>query len=288
MSNRPKKLIYILGGQRSGTTALEYVLSSNAQLFACGELMLLEHYIDRNPHYQISKWRCTCGAPIEECSFWSRILSRMESEFGCSKYDVKTHIKNNQHMTREGYRSYLRNLYETLSSEVGATIVDSSKNLNYLQELYEALPDWEISVVYVLRDPLQVALSDRKWHRKLGNRYPPIWRFLLKWSIVNARNSLYVNKLKRSRGECVSVLKYSEFTEAEELDLSDIIRGFDGDTSLSRTVELRKLHTVAGTPTRFDKDLFTLSSRPITHDLSDDMPIYSVLSKLLLNIVSPR
>jgi hypothetical protein len=58
------KLVYIGGYGRSGSTLLEYLLTANASVVACGEVAAV---VRRGPN---SKRNCTCGRKAKQCPVW--------------------------------------------------------------------------------------------------------------------------------------------------------------------------------------------------------------------------
>ena len=63
------KLVYIGGYGRSGSTLLEYLLTSNPSLVACGEV---ERHLRRFGRRKI----CTCGRRAKKCSVWGNFQHR--------------------------------------------------------------------------------------------------------------------------------------------------------------------------------------------------------------------
>lgn len=250
-----KKLVFILGSQRSGTTALEYILSTNSNLFAIGEVRLLENFIKNNAKIKLSKGRCTCGKLITRCPFWSRVFNQMECLYDVKIEDLITNISREEH---------LRALYESIDHETDEILIDSSKNIEYINTLAKALPDWDISIIYIYRDPFQVSLSARKWHKKIGRMRRPQFVSMIRWLRSNFRMRLW---LIRHREIKYLVLRYEDFVSDPLVNLrkvSDVI-GIQGDYSLK--LNLRDLHTVAGTPTRFESNEFVLSSTPLKNQI---------------------
>src|SRR5262249_55555259 len=64
--NAMAKLIYIGGYGRSGSTLLEYLLSSHPALVACGEVQRSFR------RFEVKKERlCTCGQTLPKCRVWA-------------------------------------------------------------------------------------------------------------------------------------------------------------------------------------------------------------------------
>lgn len=257
-----KRLIYILGSQRSGTTALEYILSTNPNCFALGEVRLLDDFIANAPKLKFSLGRCTCGIPLRECTFWSKILNRLSVNFGVSCDDLLTNVPFVE--DRVSCKKHLYALYETVSDETDQILVDSSKNLDYLDFLVGALHDWEISVVYVTRDPLEVALSVKKWDKRLALKERPTYRVMVGWGHANWRMSRWL----RAHGELAQFeLRYESFVTDPNTSLLNLSNALGLSNQFQRALNLRELHTVSGTPSRFDSDEFRLSPVPMKNQI---------------------
>lgn len=63
-------LIAIVGTDRSGSTLLDKIISANPQCVSLGEAHWFHLYFTYN-HL------CTCGRPVNECAFWTKILERL-------------------------------------------------------------------------------------------------------------------------------------------------------------------------------------------------------------------
>ena len=255
---KKKRLLYILGDQRSGTTALEYILSTNPQLHACGELMLLEGFIANEPQYKISKGRCTCGVVFSECSFWRPVLSEVSEELDVDVLGIRTNLKKRG--ADDELKQHIRCLYGKAYDQAGGALLDSSKDLDYLVLLHEVLHDWQIDVVRISRDPYQVVSSVMKWREQFGQRKITPFLFLWQWVKKN-RLSKYWGE--RQSPDSYMEVSYENFVNRSDQTVTRILRYFKYAPDYSKKLNLRELHTVAGTPTRFDKDEFELSKKPM-------------------------
>jgi hypothetical protein len=69
------KVIYILSPTRSGSTFLEYLLSSSDQLFSLGEIAhVLRDYCENRRRDEEASFTCSCDIPREESPFWGELL----------------------------------------------------------------------------------------------------------------------------------------------------------------------------------------------------------------------
>ena len=148
-------------------------------------------------------------------------------------------------------------LYRTTAEVTGATtIIDSSKPPTY-GWLVGTLPDIELSVIHLVRDPRGTAYS---WlHPKtaidrpgggLMPRKPP-WKSALSWDLWNTATEL----LFRSRPERLLRLRYEDLAADPEKALGSVLEflGYPEDAldSLNgRRFTRGESHTVAGNPSR--------------------------------------
>lgn len=279
----PGKLVYILASPRSGTTALEYILSSHPRCHAIGEMYHLEAYVRKDPHLILSKGRCTCGQPIKDCSFWKDILDRVTSKLGIEQEQIRTQVPSLSRSINQDERRvlqlHLRLLAEEIAHKTEATIIDSSKSGAYLQTLIGALPGWEIKVIYMLRDPIEVARSQNHWRAVQSRCSLPESYLVLKWWSTNFSNKRVLSQLPAS---CVFGLTYERFICDCAKVLKDLGGFLDLEDCFSTEVYLRQLHTVAGTPRRFDSEVFVLDLQPRKNATRGRSFLARSLSKLAL------
>lgn len=78
-STRTVSLVYIAGAHRSGATPLGAVLAGTPTVFYAGELYRIPDPIFDRPD---PGRRCSCGAGVDDCPFWSGVRRRLENEPG--------------------------------------------------------------------------------------------------------------------------------------------------------------------------------------------------------------
>lgn len=171
-----KKLIYILGTMRSGTTLLCSLLGEANGAVAVGEPHQLLR--GRKQHYI-----CSCGNNLDVCDFWKPIFS---SHVTRDEFAILSDSLNlfrpfvttlHEFLALVGFKGLisqqvldvLRRFYEGIYEVSGASvIIDDSKLLNHLFLLRE-LNLFDIYVIHLVRDPRAVAFS---WARKKETRIP--------------------------------------------------------------------------------------------------------------------
>lgn len=67
------KLVYIGGYGHSGSTLLEYLMTANPQVMACGEVV--------NFRVGMRTKKCSCGRLAEDCPVWSILLNQTLSKY---------------------------------------------------------------------------------------------------------------------------------------------------------------------------------------------------------------
>jgi len=223
----PRKVIYITGYGRSGSTLLDIALGSHPQIFGAGELTALARHVWGNGEY------CACGARVRECAFWRPIVERWLGETADQEQallDIADRQRRLEGLMswrrrvgkrivpwRAGHLEQIGALYGGIAEQLGvddAIIVDSSKLPGRGFVLARA-PDVELYVVHLVRDARGVAWSLSKPHRRSIEegvqhdlRPKPAAYVALRWSIVNLAAELLRFCVPRERG---MRLRYEDF-----------------------------------------------------------------------------
>jgi hypothetical protein len=66
-------LVYLLAASHSGSTLLAMLLGSHPEICTVGELKLTSLG-------DVRRYRCGCGAPIDDCPFWTAVSARMAAQ----------------------------------------------------------------------------------------------------------------------------------------------------------------------------------------------------------------
>jgi hypothetical protein len=144
------KLVYIGGYGRSGSTLLEYLLTAQPSVVACGE-------VERHTRRFAKRKTCTCGRPMQECPIW-----------GSFQHDSgKLKDWSHEQLTLA--------LLDHVASDYAA-MIDSSKTawMSSLTpfRLRRALGK-DFLLVHLVRDPRGVAWSMMRWKPKKSRQYLP-------------------------------------------------------------------------------------------------------------------
>ena len=163
------KIIAICGSGRSGSTLLSLLLSQDRSVFNLGQLRHLWRAFERDA-------ACTCERGLRACNIYSEVLSDCDDP-GRLQRLVKDFLKDAERQPdwtddstlrglRERHREFLDRLTETLNgiaARSGARdFVDTSKTPE-IALAFELLPDADLFLLNLVRDPRAVACS---WHKK--------------------------------------------------------------------------------------------------------------------------
>lgn len=234
-----KKIIYIMGAGRSGTTLLDTILGNNPGIFSAGEL-------NRFPKYY--------GRPmlVQEQSptafFWNEFKSKLPADWQsgnfqeiqnlCHSFEYHSNIYKmwfpfyNKRLKK--YKAYLNTFFDVLKSMVGeASIVDSSKypmRGYYLSRLVDA----EVVFIYIKRNPLDVVRS----FAKKGIEQPSQGWFPanIYMYIVNVLSMNIINKLNKKHKTIA--IKYEDLVFNPVKTLETISERLDID--LKNSIDLIK------------------------------------------------
>lgn len=267
------KILYILGGARTGSTVIDNVLNEVDGFFSGGEIRFLWERL-------LEGRRCGCRRRFEDCPIWSGAL---RSGFGfpdSRRIDVEEVAdwqRDSLRLTRtfqvlravdgrmprsgslRHFADVSRRLYGALFDVTGArVIVDSSKRASNAAML-GMLTDFAPSFVHLVRDPRAVAFSRQR--RKLNPDRPvpgymgvsSISNSAASWLAWNITSEAVVRRQDPNR---VMRLRYEDFavdpleTTKRILQLVDE-DGLDLPFIDAATARLTGNHTVSGNPARY-------------------------------------
>jgi hypothetical protein len=258
------RVLYVAGTGRSGSTLLARILDRAEGVFAAGELRyvwqrgLLEDRL------------CGCGTPFSECPFWTEVMARAFG--GGHDLDARRIVTDQRALTRlrqvprilttggspapADYLRTLSRLYRAVAEVSGSDlVVDSSKLPSYGFVLAQ-VPDLDVRVVHLVRDPRGAAYS---WSRTKAQ--PEDGGAMQRMSVLKssslwlAWNASAPALFRDPSRYCL--VRYEDLV-ARPRDLVDEILGFAGHAGNGtpfvgdRTVSLERSHTVAGNPNRLE------------------------------------
>lgn len=172
--NARRKVLYLAGWQRSGSTILTNILGQLPGFFSGGEIYYFWHHALKDTVL------CGCGVPLCECGLWVEVMKRAFGETGVDPdrmWQLGVEGLRTRNMPRlvfpgprrrvldelAEYAEKIDSLYSAITDTTGCeVIVDSSKWPQYGLLLSER-PTLDVYVVHLVRDPRAVAYS---WQRR--------------------------------------------------------------------------------------------------------------------------
>ena len=226
-----KKIIYVIGSGRSGTTLLDILLGNQDGVFSGGELTryALRHGVptgfDGKPD-RTAFWRSFTEDFATNLNFDHTESLINDFEY----YNLRGGVPNRHR--RAEYRRFWRSFFDTLFGRIDERIVvDSSKYPKRALQLAEALPgsEYELCYIYIKRDPIGVVKSFAKTDVYIppknwlsANIYYFLSNLACRWAVQKLRkkHSVIAIKYERLVSEPQQVL--DELGEAVGVDFSDL------------------------------------------------------------------
>ncbi|UZS00188.1 sulfotransferase [Chondrinema litorale] len=242
MEVKNKKIIYIIGTGRSGTTLLEILLGNANNIFNAGEL-------NRYPKRKGIPPQHAIDAPTYQ--FWNKVGQSLKLSANELREQELLHYKFEYHsglLTRligikkntfYKYQQFLRSFYQSIFDEIDESIItDSSKYPGRALNISQSLP-YDIYYVYIKRNPVSVVRSfAKKDIEQPSKKWLPA---NLYYFSVNLLCQIVVNKLQKKH-RVVEVtyedlINYPEkllkhIEEKLGLDLSSAINKLQDNTPL--------------------------------------------------------
>ena len=265
------KILYIAGSGRSGTTLLGNLLGLRDGFTSTGEL----HYLWQRGLAEDRK--CGCGLLLKQCDVWNDIF---DAGFGGrDRIDVaavirsqapihtrhapaalRTHRAGRTLETYE-YARHLGALYDGIAKVTGARVIVDSSKFPTDAILAAGLPDHEVYVLHMVRDPRAVAFSwarekavpDKTKNRGLLSQIGLV-RSTLVWDWYNLTISSLVRRAVTAPR--YRLVQYEELVADPQRIVHELV-SFVGETVESsqllqgQHVQMPVTHTASGNPNRF-------------------------------------
>lgn len=261
-----RRIVYVVGKGRSGSTLLDDLLGTIPGVASLGELRLLwsrgfgEGY------------RCACGRLVSKCPVWSTAvvdaIGSADAGPLAAAEQLQSRVLRWPHVPRllasgpgdddRRLGEMMGRLYGALADRLGADVLVDSSKWPLPPGAFGVVPGWEAWVLHLVRDPRAVAHSYRR--RKGGVGQPELPRFgalhtSLSWSARNAaaelgRRPVPAERFRRVRYEDLAADPRGTVRGLGEwlgIDAAD--RAFVDD----RTVRLGEAHLVGGNPRRLER-----------------------------------
>lgn len=263
-----RKLLYIGGWGRSGSSILANVLGSHSQIASLGEV----RYIwDRGVH---ANKLCGCGQNFSVCPFWRRSFEMaglgMDASFAAEqtrsvgskavKAQLFALLTNSvpAYAARNSLAvSALQRLYVSAADVAGKqVVVDASKVPPYAINLH-GIEAFDLYFIHLVRDPRAVAFS---WSKKMETleannesmpRYASL-KSIVYWSGLNALSTWFRDR----RGWSYLLVRYEDFCRNPRATVDGILQHCDIVTGKiqwysNRALQVVAQHSISGNPSRF-------------------------------------
>lgn len=266
-----RKVIYVAGYGRSGSTLLDIALGMHPSIVGAGELTALARHVWRNGEF------CACGAPVPECGYWRTVVGRWQD--GAGEKGVAEALAWLAAASRryEGLASPSRivaarrvpadiakatkGLFDAIALASGkpeAAVVDSSK-LPGRGLVLARTPGIELYVIHLVRDPRAVAFSlakgysrdvERGLQKELRAKHASY--VALRWMMVNHLAERLCAEVGEGR---VMRLRYEDFVAdpAAAVASAASLIGFSAAPGEQAQGALRPGHQVAGSRHRMSQ-----------------------------------
>ena len=284
------KLIAIVGTDRSGSTLLDKIISSNSGVFSVGEIHRFFNYYQNN-------YPCTCGVPFYDCEFWKAVLMRLDKDefnprliaiLGWRKRIriLLMHMFGGETGLLKKYESYGKSyahLLAAIKDVSGAEyLVDSCKDMSRLTLLHLS-GFFNIIPIYITRPMEDYIVSVRRPQMRLNpyRKSGPV-RAALRWTFRN----LETRYLIRSYYSDHVQISYKSLVESTERVIGAIAErtGISLQYDPVRIKE-KKYHFLGGNYMKFKKFLGVEPDKKDTSDVLDAIwyrPIVNVLNQFFV------
>jgi hypothetical protein len=169
-----RRIVYILGLSRIGSTMLDLVLGSNPRFVGLGEIFqVLRPDMNR---FERDEY-CSCGNVTHECPFWGTVADRL-------KKDMSAGLEKRYHHVLDAFEEVFG---------FGKILVDSSKLLDFLK-LVSKSSDIDLKIIYLTRDVRAWTISRLNSRKKSPQYYK--------------RDGYYLKKLRYRYGWKTDIMKW--------------------------------------------------------------------------------
>ncbi len=268
----PVRVLYVAGTGRSGSTLVSTVLGHLPGVFSAGELRFM--WTRGLGEDQL----CGCGAAFTTCPVWVAVTADLHGRLPGAGLDPAAFAHRLRRRTRvrrvpvvaarvlTGRRALppcpddavLVALYRAVRRSTGTEVVVDSSKLPLYGLLLQGLPEVDLTVLHLVRDPRAAAYS---WLRRRASHQraddPPMDRLpvaksALLWLLWNL-----VSLLAWPRGAGHLRLRYEAVVADPRRSLEEVVLALGRDTGDlpfedPRTLRLGTTHAVAGNPSRRD------------------------------------
>lgn len=265
----PVTVIYIISDRRSGSTLLENILSKSGETVSVGELAMLKGHIVKQGPGEIWSWNCSCGNPVLQCEFWSKVLAGIYSDDFETK--ITWHYKSSKALFAAMNPTVSKNnLFKFIRNK------KNKKTINNLDVLYSSIATVSNKkfIVDSSKDPLQglavneCATVNAKFIWLSRDLRAITFSKLKRWKVNKRSDKKPLETLTDSfyyKRICAAVLKSIPKNNFIKIDYEALAANPQKELDAICTklglqkyqaplyMELSDDHTIAGTPGRFER-----------------------------------
>jgi hypothetical protein len=272
MDNERVKIIYIASNGRSGSTILDLLLGAHPSCWTLGEFHVLPWELRTHTK------PCGCGMPVEQCPFWSPIVSELQDVLLHGSIDRFRHSylgsrtllfdeirflasrspwyrhKRQEHLDRYGRDNglVLQRVLERARGIKGnqvSWLVDSSKSVYRLLWLKET-GQFDVRVLHLVKDPRAFVYSMCKDQPAMPRPLQQA-KAALRWNVEN----FLFDRLFRAhfREDEVLRVRYDDLAGAPQACLGRMTAWLGIPSQEGLVGEFRnENHAISGNPARFE------------------------------------
>jgi 2-polyprenyl-3-methyl-5-hydroxy-6-metoxy-1,4-benzoquinol methylase len=255
------KVLYVAGYSRCGSTLLSRMLGALPGFIALGEAAA--HFFRFSESLNAP---CGCGLAVEACPFWSSVGFLAETPSAHARLFrfrnlplLELHRRRNRQETRRLLES-MCSLYRTVAEKTSAqVIVDSSKTPLHAQ-LLSWIPQIELSIIHLVRDPRGVVSS----YRQPKGYLPKLSSLGVTAGWVGL--TMGCEHLQR-RAPRYRTIRYEDFVAAPQHFIAEIASdlGYEGKISElfpgGSVVDLVSQHMLGGNPDKLQRGPVEIKAR---------------------------
>lgn len=273
MSSDTRKLIYIAGGGRMGSTLLGNILGQIEGFFYGGEMHTL-HRLGIEGEVP-----CSCGAPIKQCEVWHEVLvkgfgsieaartelrSKHPRQYGTSRLPaMMIRPLRRRYLERVAdYRRALAKLYHAVYDTTGCRVIVDSSHKALYGAVLETIPGVDVYTVHLVRDPRGYVYSWMKPVKSQDPTKPTRSKSLLSSPVVVGPqwclNNYAVERILVAGHPRAMRLRYEDFLDSPRDTIAEILKLVDEQPEKlpfvdSMSVELVSSHGCMGNQSRFKR-----------------------------------
>jgi hypothetical protein len=227
---------------------------------------------------------CACGERFSGCEFWQAVGDHAFGGWSAVDVDRVLALKNTVDRQRKlpqtgrrhpaavvasaarEYAGYYRRIYDAAADITGARVVVDSSKVPPTAAALTHDPTIDLRIVHIVRDSRGVAYS---WTRTVQRPESPTGESMPRFNVGASAAQWVAHNLQMGfaahRGADLARLRYEDLVEDAAGAVHDVWQRLDlpGDGQLpmidSRTIELKRTHSVAGNPMRFRDGATTLA-----------------------------